>query len=47
MEEWERRVAPGQHEEPYEGLIRIERTAFSGEREPSWRAGDGLRVLNP
>jgi hypothetical protein len=47
MEEWERRVAPGQPEEPYEGLLRIERTAAAGEREPSWRAGDGLMVLNP
>ena len=47
MEEWERRVAPGQREEPYKGILRLERTAVSEESEPSWHAGDGLRVLNP
>jgi hypothetical protein len=47
MEEWERRVAPGQPEEPYEGIIRLEINPAGDEREPCWRAGDGLRVLNP
>jgi hypothetical protein len=47
MEEWERRVAPGQREEPYEGILGIERINISEEREHSWCAGDGLRVLNP
>ncbi len=47
MEEWQRRVAPDQREEPYERMFRIERLSVSGEREPCWRAGDGLRVLNP
>jgi hypothetical protein len=47
MEEWERRVAPGQPEEPYEGILGLERTAVSEEHEPSWHTGDGLMVLNP
>ena len=47
MEEWERRVAPGQPAEPYEDVLRRERADASAQREPYWRAGDGLRVLNP
>lgn len=47
MEEWERRVAPGQPEEPYQKLLKIERNTPGKEPEPSWQAGDGLRVLNP
>jgi hypothetical protein len=47
MEEWQRRVAPGQREEPYEGIFRQARTPVADECEPCWHAGDGLRVLNP
>jgi hypothetical protein len=47
MEDWERRVSSSRHEAPYRDIIRIERMETSEEREPCWRAGDGLRVLNP
>jgi hypothetical protein len=47
MEEWERRVASDQLEEPYEGIIRLEWTEASEKREPSWHTGDELMVLNP
>ncbi|HEY3272719.1 MAG TPA: hypothetical protein VGJ92_03095 [Methanocella sp.] len=47
MEEWERRVAPGQPEEPYEGVFQSGSYSAGDECEPCWHTGDGLRVLNP
>ncbi len=46
MEEWERRVAPGQDEMAFEGPHEKE-NASRRERELSYGAGDGLHVLNP
>lgn len=47
MEEWERRVAPAQPEEPQYDILSLERTAPGEKPEPSWHTGDGLMVLNP
>jgi len=47
MEEWERRVAQGQSiEVPYR-ISGREKEMMKEEREPAYRAGDGLPTLTP
>ena len=45
MEEWERRVAPGQSMEAFEDVPRRPKLTPREERKPSYRAGDGLPTL--
>ncbi|HUL62399.1 MAG TPA: hypothetical protein VLT35_04995 [Methanocella sp.] len=47
MEEWERRVAPGQSVEVFDRAARWEKGAIQEERKPAYLAGDGLPTLIP